>query len=255
MPKSVRSSLPKNDIRDAIKETLPVGLGLVPLGLAFGLLVSQAGFDWWWAPIFSIIVYAGSMEYLAVGLVLAHTSVIGAAVTAFMVNFRHIFYGLTFPRNRIKNPLGKAYSTYALTDESYAIVSAARTDGRSGAWVLTIQILCQLLWVVPGIVGALTGAALPEGIHGTEFALVAIFTVLAIEAFDSNRDISLPAIAVAATAVGWLINPAQMLVIGLCCYFVVLLVRFFSPQVDKRLTVEVGANKDCAAALKQEHEE
>lgn len=231
------------DISAAIRLTLPMGLGLVPLGLAFGLLVAQTGFAWWWAPIFSLVVYAGSMEFLAIGLVMAHTGLIGCAVTSFMVNFRHVFYGLTFSRDRIRSRLGRVYSTYALTDESYAIVSATDTDNQmSGRQVLTVQIVCQLLWVLPGIAGAITGAALPDGIHGAEFALIALFTVLAMDAFQASHDWSLPISALVCTLVGWLIAPGQMLVIGLLLYFGTLLIRVASPRVDRfmRLTSESG---------------
>ena len=132
----------RSDIAAGIRQTLPVGMGLIPLGLAFGLLIAQTGFSWWWAPIFSFVVYAGSMEFLAVGLVMAHTGLLGCAVTSFMVNFRHVFYGLTFPRDRIQSRLGRAYSTYALTDESYAIVSAANpAEKMSGRRLLTLSLI------------------------------------------------------------------------------------------------------------------
>lgn len=112
------------EIRAALKDLWVVGLGLIPLGLAFGLVMTQAGFAWWWTPIFSVVIYAGSMEFLAVQLVSAGVGPLSAAVTGFMVNFRHIFYGLTFPRHRISSSLGRAYSTYALTDETYAVISS-----------------------------------------------------------------------------------------------------------------------------------
>ncbi|HAT1266793.1 TPA: branched-chain amino acid ABC transporter permease, partial [Corynebacterium striatum] len=114
----------REEILKGLKDTWAVAVGLVPLGLAFGILIVQTGFAWWWAPIFSVVIYAGSMEFLAISMVTGGTSAITSLVTAFMVNFRHIFYGLTFPRDNIKSFLGRAYSTYALTDESYAIVSA-----------------------------------------------------------------------------------------------------------------------------------
>ena len=219
-------------IRGGIVEAWPVGLGLIPLGLAFGVLVTQTGFEWWWTPLFSIIVYAGSMEFLAIGLVMAHT-------------------GLTFPRDvigakpggsRILRGLGRTYSTYALTDESYAIASArpAGAPPLTGARLLSIQMFCQFMWVISGIVGALSGRALPEGLVGFEFALTALFTVLAIDAFRVNRDWSLPASAVACVGVGWLVNPGQMLVIGLVLYFAVLLARVWSPRLDAALTWRSG---------------
>jgi 4-azaleucine resistance transporter AzlC len=223
------------EIRAGIKETWLVGLGLIPLGLAFGLLMTQSGFAWWWTPIFSIVIYAGSMEFLAINMVLAGVGPVSSAVTAFMVNFRHIFYGLTYPRDEIRSPLGRAYSTYALTDESYAIVSS-RPKGAplSGARLLTIQLTCQLLWVIPGIIGALAGQVIPADVQGMEFALTALFIVLAYEAFQASRDVASVVIAVVIGVVVALIAPGQMLMIALSAYFLVLLVRFWLPVKKAR---------------------
>lgn len=98
-----------------MRDAWVVGLGLIPLGMAFGLLMTQAGFGWWWTSIFSIVIFAGSMEFLAIDMVLAGVGPISSALTAFMVNFRHIFYGLTFPRHVVRGRLPKLYATYALT--------------------------------------------------------------------------------------------------------------------------------------------
>lgn len=91
----------REEIHKGIKDTWAAALGLIPLGLAFGLLMVQSGFSWWWTPIFSIVIYAGSMEFLAISMVTGGVSALSSLLTGFMVNFRHIFYGLTFPRKRI----------------------------------------------------------------------------------------------------------------------------------------------------------
>ncbi|AWB85182.1 branched-chain amino acid ABC transporter permease [Corynebacterium liangguodongii] len=220
-----------------MRDSALVGLGVVPLGLAFGLLMTQSGFAWWWTPIFSTVIYAGSMEFLALSMVTAGVGPLSAAVTGFMVNFRHIFYGLTFPRGLIRSRAGRAYSTYALTDECYAIASA--TQPRSGVRVLTIEVFCQLLWVLPGIVGALAGRAIPPEIKGMEFALTALFVVLAYESFQASRDLSAVLLAAGIGALAGLVAPAQMLMVALTAYFVVLIVRFSLPAVDERLRWEV----------------
>lgn len=221
------------EIRAGIRDSWAVALGLIPLGLAFGLLLTQMGFAWWWAPIFSLLIYAGSMEFLALNLVTAGVGPLSAAVTGFMVNFRHIFYGLTFPRDLVRGGAGRAYSTYALTDESYAIASARRP--RSGAQVLTIQAFCQSMWVLPGIVGALVGEVIPAGIQGMEFALVALFVVLAWETFRNSRDLSLVLIAGGLAVLVGLMAPASLLMIALSAYFLLLLGRHLSPALDRAL--------------------
>ena len=171
-------------MRAGLQEAAPVFLGLVPLGLAFGVFITQLGFAWWWAPIFSVVIYAGSMEFLAPGLIGAGVGPFSAALTGFMVNFRHIFYGLSFPREKIESFPGKIYSTYALTDEAYAISAARPHDSRAdGTQVLTTQIALQASWVGSGTLAALTSAMVPVIIAGMEFALPSLFIVLGWEAF------------------------------------------------------------------------
>lgn len=223
----------REDIAQGLRDTWAAAIGLIPLGLAFGLLMVQSGFSWWWTPIFSIVIYAGSMEFLAISMVTGGATAVASLVTGFMVNFRHIFYGLTFPRHRIHSRLGRAYSTYALTDETYAIVSSLPTDDRpSGTRILTIQIFCQALWIGGGIVGALAGQVIPSSIQGMEFALVALFVVLAMDSFRNNQDYSLPLSAAVLGIFAAAFAPGQLLMAALSAYFLLLIIRYLSPRVD-----------------------
>ena len=143
-----------------MRDTWLVALGLVPLGLAFGLLMTQSGFAWWWTPIFSIVIYAGSMEFLAVDMVISGLGPVSSAITGFMVNFRHLFYGLTYPRSQVRRGLPSAYATYTLTDETYAVTSTLPRN-ISGPRLVTIAVVLQLTWVLSGVVGALAGTVIP----------------------------------------------------------------------------------------------
>lgn len=227
----------REEIHKGIKDTWAAALGLIPLGLAFGLLMVQSGFSWWWTPIFSIVIYAGSMEFLAISMVTGGVSALSSLFTGFMVNFRHIFYGLTFPRKRINSPVGKAYSTYALTDETYAIVSALPREERpTGIRILSIQIFRQILWVGGGLVGALAGQVIPSSVEGMGFALVALFVVLAMDSFRNNQDLSLPLSAAVLGILAAFITPGQLLMVSLSAYFLLLIIRYLSPRVDNALT-------------------
>lgn len=223
------------EIRLGLRDTWLVALGLVPLGLAFGLLMTQSGFAWWWTPIFSTVIYAGSMEFLAIDMVLTGVGPVTSAITGFMVNFRHLFYGLTYPRSEIRRGVPSAYATYALTDEVYAITSTLR-DRSSGTRLMTISAVCQIAWIASGIVGALTGAVIPAGVEGFDFALTALFAVLAFEAFQASRDLSAPLIAGGLALAAAVVLPGQVILVALVSYFLVLLLRFWAPRVDDRLT-------------------
>lgn len=135
-------------IRLAATDTIGVGLGLFPIGVAFGLLVVQSGLEWWWAPLFSVLVYAGSMEFLLLGLVIALTPIASIAATALLVNSRHVFYGLSFPLHRVRGRAARAYSVYALTDEAYALTATMPARNLSSARIVAIQVFCQSYWVL-----------------------------------------------------------------------------------------------------------
>ena len=225
------------DVRAAARDTIGVGLGLFPIGMAFGVLVVQSGFAWWWTPLFSVLVYAGSMEFLMVGLITAATPLASIAATTFLVNSRHLFYALSFPRHRVHGRLGRAYATYALTDEAYALTATLPERELTSTRILAIQVLCQAYWVSGGIVGALSGRALPESIRGFGFALVALFAVLALDAIRAARDLPTPLLAVGCALLAARIAPDRMLVVALGLLVIGLLVRHrlrgAAPEVEE----------------------
>ncbi|AUG79991.1 branched-chain amino acid ABC transporter permease [Kitasatospora sp. MMS16-BH015] len=221
-------------LRAAVRDTLGVGLGLFPLGLAFGVLLTRSGFAWWWTPLFSLLIYAGSLEFLAIGLFLALTPLASVAVTTFLVNFRHVFYGLSFPLHRIRGRLGRAYAVYALTDEAYAIVATKPAEELTGGRMLAIQALCQGYWVVGGLGGALVGTALPAGLHGLDFALTALFVVLAIDGYRAARDVPGPVLGLLCALLALLLAKGQLLVVALGLYVAALTVRHLLRERARR---------------------
>jgi 4-azaleucine resistance transporter AzlC len=203
----------------------PVGLGLFSLGLAFGLVVVHAGLDWWWATVFTAVVYAGSLEFLLVGLATAATPLLQVASTTLIVNLRHVFYALSFPLDRVNGTLAKVYSTYALTDEAYAVTSAGPGNWTSRR-ILLVQAIFQVAWVSGATIGALAGSALPiERVQGLDFALTALFVVLAIDAYRVRPAPLLAVGAAGCAVVAWLLVPQQMLVWAFVGYTALLIGR------------------------------
>lgn len=191
------------------------------------MLLTQSGLSWWWAPAFSMMIYAGSLEFLAIGMLLAVTPLAHVAFTAFMVNFRHAFYALSFPLHRVRGPLAKTYSMYALTDESYAVASTRPVTELTGGRILGIQAFCQVYWVGGGIVGALASLAIPGRIDGLDFALTTLFAVLAIDAFRVRRDVPTPVLAlVCAIGAMWL-APGAFLIAAMGAFTALLLARYY----------------------------
>ncbi|SFS72351.1 4-azaleucine resistance probable transporter AzlC [Saccharopolyspora flava] len=184
---------------------------MIPLGIAFGLLVTHAGFDWWWATAFTALVYAGSLEFLLIGLIAAAAPLAQVAVTALLVNFRHVFYALSFPLHRVRGRIGKIYSTFALTDEAYALSTGPAAREWSGRRIVWLQVLLQGYWVAGGTLGALFGELVPVRLDGLDFALTALFVVLALDAYRARRSVPAPALAMICALVSMLIFGDGML--------------------------------------------
>ena len=100
------------DVLGGVKKALPVGAAIFPLGITLGVLISQSGLPWWLAPAFAGVIFAGTLEFLLVGMVLVVAPLTSIAVTALLVNFRHVFYALSFPLKQIRSRGWRAVSTY-----------------------------------------------------------------------------------------------------------------------------------------------
>lgn len=203
-----------------------MGLGLVPLGLAFGVFVTQSGLDWWWASAFTSLIYAGSFEFLLVGLLGAAAPLTTITLTASLVNVRHVFYALSFPLDRVRGGLAKAYSTFALTDEAYALTTVERARSWSGRRVIWLQGFMHLYWVGGATAGALLGSLIPDGVTGLDFAMTALFAVLAVDAVRERRgDLPTPLLALLSALVARLVLPGQLLLGAFALFTAALLAR------------------------------
>ncbi|WP_046729824.1 AzlC family ABC transporter permease [Streptomyces humi] len=220
----------------ALRDSASVGLGLLPLGLAFGVVITHAGLPWWCASLFTAVVYAGSFEFLLVGLTVAVTPLATVALTAFLVNVRHVFYALSFPLDRVPGRLGKAYGTFALTDEAYALTTGDRARSWSGARILWLQLFMQLYWVGGATAGALLGSVVPDRVTGLDFAMTALFAVLALDAVRDRRgDLPTPVLALLSALVARVVLPGQLLLAAFTLFTVALLVRS-RVEPDRRRT-------------------
>ena len=205
----------------------PVGLAFIPLGIALGLLITHAGLPWWWAPVFAAVLYAGSLEFLMVGLAAAAAPVAVVAVTTLVVNARHVFYALSFPLQRVRGPAARLYSTYTLSDEAYAVAVSSEARTWTGRQILLMQFVFHLIWTVSSAMGGLLGAALPiERVRGLDFALTALFIVLAIDAYRQRPDRVTALSAALCALAAWWVVPGQLLVCAFAAFTGVLLVRY-----------------------------
>ncbi len=177
------------ELRYALRRTVPVLCGYLFLGIAFGVLLSQAGYGWPWALLISGIVYAGSMQFALVGLITGGAGIMTTALMTLAVNGRHLFYGVTF-LERFR-AMGRAcpYMVFSLTDETYSLLCSESTppDLDPDRTLLLISLLDQLYWVAGSVLGGILGASLPFDATGIDFAMTALFLVIFTEQWLAAR--------------------------------------------------------------------
>jgi 4-azaleucine resistance transporter AzlC len=167
---------------------VPVLLGYLAIGVAFGLLLVDAGYPWWLALVMSLVMYAGAGQYIAVGLLAAGAGLVESVLVQLVVNARHAAYGLSmFKRFKRAGKL-KYYLIFALTDETFALLSSLPDTPETGQsteerslFMFFVSLLDQGYWVSGTVIGALAGSFMPFSMEGVDFALTALFVVLMIE--------------------------------------------------------------------------
>ena len=177
-------------LRAAFPHTLPVLTGYAFLGLAYGILMQSAGFPFWYPALISLVVYAGSMQYVAVDLLAGGASLIAAALMTLTVNARHLFYGISMvERYRNAGP-AKPYMIFALTDETYSLVCSGEVpDGVDrNRYFFLVSLFNQAYWVTGSAAGALVGGLLPFDSTGIDFSMTALFLVVMTEQWRASRD-------------------------------------------------------------------
>ena len=176
--------------RYAFARSLPVLAGYLVLGLGFGVLLASKGYGLGWAVVMSTLIYAGSMQYLAVDLLAGGASLVAAALMTLTVNARHLFYGVSMvERYRDAGP-AKPYLVFALTDETYSLVCSGDPPAgvdRKGYFLL-VSLLDHLYWIAGSALGALVGGVLPFDSTGIDFSMTALFLVVMTEQWRTSRD-------------------------------------------------------------------
>lgn len=204
----------KKLLRKAFLDTVPVMTGYLVLGIGFGILLLQNGYGFWWSLAMSVFIYAGSMQYLAVSLLSGGASLLTAALTTLMVNARHLFYGISMVEKYRGTGRKKPYLIFALTDETYSLVSTQAPQGadRHGYFFL-VSLLDQCYWVAGCALGSLLGSVLPINFEGIDFALTALFVTVFVDQWLSTKN-HLPAITgVMSTAICLLLFGADIFLI------------------------------------------
>ncbi len=182
------------EFKQILIKTIPIMVGYIVLSIGFGIYASNAGISLLYVILMSVFVYAGSMQYVLVNLISSGVSLLTTALTTFMVNARHFFYGISmidkYSGKDIRNP----YLMFSLTDETYSLVCSSHIEGIDDkTYYFYVSLFNQIYWIIGSILGVVLGNVLTISTDGIEFSMTALFITVFMEQWLSQKN-HLPAL-------------------------------------------------------------
>lgn len=173
----------------AFPYTVPVLMGYLSIGIVFGWMMSSIGYNPLWSVAMSATIYAGSGQYLGVDLLKNATPLADVAFLTLVINFRHLVYGLSMLEKFKGMGWRKLYMIFSLTDETYALLAGVRPpDGvDEKKFYFIIALLDQAYWIAGSLAGAVAGSLITINTEGIDFAMTALFIVIAVDQWRSAQ--------------------------------------------------------------------
>ncbi len=167
----------------AFPRTLPILAGFLFLGATYGVYMNVSGFSFWYPLAMSIVIYGGSLEFLAVSMLLAPYAPVQVFLTALLVQARHLFYGIAMLDKYKGLGWKKPYLIFGLCDETFSVNCTAEIPPEvdRGWFYFFVTLLDQLYWVGGATLGGLLGSLISFNTEGLDFVMTAMFVVIFLE--------------------------------------------------------------------------
>ena len=175
----------KKTMQEAFIASIPVMMGYIVLGMAFGMLLESEGYSFLYALAMSVFIYAGSMQFVAINLLTSGATVINTIIMTLLINARHLVYGLSMIKKFEDMGKLKPYMIFSLTDETYSLLVSAKTpEGCSQKYYLFfISLFDQCYWILGSLAGSIIGSLLTINTTGLDFAMTALFIVIVLDQY------------------------------------------------------------------------
>lgn len=169
--------------RAAFPRTIPILAGFLFLGITYGIYMNVSGFSFWYPMLMSLTIFAGSMEFVAVNLLLGAFNPIQALMLTLMINARHLFYGISMLDKFRGTGIKKLYLIFGMCDESFSInYTAYIPDGVDKGWFMFwVTLLDHIYWFSGSTLGGIFGSLITFNTDGLDFVLTAMFVVIFME--------------------------------------------------------------------------
>ena len=223
-------------LKAAFPHTIPILMGFLFLGIAFGILLSSKGYTLGWALLMSIFIFAGSMQFVAIDLLTQSFNPINAFFLTLLVNARHLLYGISMLSKYRNTGKKKAYLIFGLIDESFSILCSTEPPaGVDRGWFMFfVTLFNHIYWVAASAMGALLGSLFTFNSQGIEFVMTALFIVIFINQWKSQKN-HIPALTGLGVSLSCLIilGPNDFIIPSMI--LILLVLSLFRKNIEKEV--------------------
>lgn len=207
--------------------------------MAFGILLGSNGFHPFWAFLMALLIYAGSGQFVAVGLMASGFNPLGAFLVTLMVNIRHVFYGISLLERFKKYGKAKYYMIFALTDETFALHCSAKPPKgmNEEKFYLTISILDHIYWVTGCTLGGIIGSALPINTAGIDFVMTALFVVIFLDQWKLKQNRTPALIGLGASLICRIVFGPDWFILA-CMAAMVIIFSLFKKPIERGMGID-----------------
>ena len=196
----------KEILKNAFIKSIPIMFSYLFVSMAYGIMMEEAGFKWYYSLFISMTVYTGAFQFLLITFLSSGASILTIALMAFLMNSRQVFYSLTFVDEFREMGKKMLYMIHTMTDETYAVNLTLDSKGKEKEdTMFLIALLSRCYWMIGAVTGGILGQVIPFDLKGIDFCMTALFIIIFIDQWE-KADNHLPALAGLAVALICLIT-------------------------------------------------
>lgn len=181
-------------IKKAFIKSIPIMCSYLFVSMAYGIMMEEAGFHWYYSLLVSMTVYTGAFQFVLITFLSSGASILTVAVTAFLMNSRQTFYSLTFVEDFSKMGRRLPYMIHTMTDETYAVNCTLEQDEKDRSVIMFfVAFFSRCYWMLGAVAGGMIGQLIPFELKGIDFCMTALFVIIFIDQWEKSKK-HLPAI-------------------------------------------------------------
>ena len=174
--------------KNAFLKSIPIMCSYIFVSMAYGIMMENAGFDWYYSLFVSLTVYTGAFQFVLITFLSSGASIVTIALTAFLMNSRQTFYSLTFLKDFQKMGRRKLYMIHTMTDETYAVnCTLDLPEKEKEDTMFLVAFFSRCYWMAGAVLGGVIGQLLPFDMEGIDFCMTALFVIIFIDQWEKTR--------------------------------------------------------------------